>query len=341
MPTRRNFLGSLPCAAILVADLKRAHAGMLGWQGWLDRYVQDGRVIDWQQDKITHSEGQGYGLLLAQAHGDRSSFDAIEDWTMRHLAVRKDNLMAWAWRPQTGGVGDDLQTATDGDLFRAWALLRASRDSGWSGYADTAIAIAQDIAELCLVPDPRAPNEYLLGPASDSRRSLNRVLVNPSYFMSRALRELGDAAGDTRLIRAADHGETVLTELAGTGLLPNWIDITATGFEKPAEHELLWGYDALRIPLYLSWSGRRDHAAVSQGLDLLTRSTVVDHLATQVADSGHILTQSSHQGYHAIVALAACQLQSFSNSFTREASYYPDTLMLLASVAVRESGCLI
>ena len=339
MLTRRKILTSLPLAAVFAMDWRQVRALEPVWHSWRNTYLQNGRVIDPQQSRITHSEGQGYGLLLAQAFGDRSSFKEIEDWTETNLALRDDNLMAWAYRPHVSGASLDRQTATDGDLFRAWALLRAERDSGWAGYGEKAIAIARDIATYCLVTDPRAPLEYLLAPGAESRRGPDRVLHNPSYIMPRALRELGVAAADPRLIRAADHGETVLSELAATGLLPNWIDVTVSGFVDPREHEVIWGYDALRIPLYLTWSGRRDHAAVALGLSLLTENTEEAHLAVEVTVSGDVRTQSNLPGYFAIVDVAACRKLHSSERIGQPPFYYPDTLALLSDVATRESGC--
>ena len=339
MLTRRNILTGLPLAAVFVMDCRQARAFEHVWHSWRDAYLREGRVIDPQQGQISHSEGQGYGLLLAQAFGDRSSFEAIEDWTEANLALRSDNLMAWAYRPHVTGARLDLQTATDGDLFRAWALLRAERDSGWAGYAEKAIDIARDIAAHCLVADPRAPQEYLLAPGAESRRALDRVLINPSYIMPRAMRELGIAAVDPRLIRAADHGETVLSELAATGLLPNWIDVTVSGFADPREHEVLWGYDALRIPLYLTWSGHHDHAAVALGLSLLSENTDDAHIAVEVTVSGDVRTKSNLPGYFAIVDVAACRKPPSSDRFGQSSFYYPDTLALLSHVANRESGC--
>ncbi len=75
-------------------------------------------VIDDGNDGISHSEGQAYGLLLAQALGDRDAFRRIEGWTQSKLAIRPDGLMAWKW--QADGVAD-LRNATDGDILRAWA----------------------------------------------------------------------------------------------------------------------------------------------------------------------------------------------------------------------------
>jgi endoglucanase len=51
-----------------------AHAVLADFRSWASSYMRQGRVIDWQQNAISHSEGQGWGLLLAQAAGDRKAF---------------------------------------------------------------------------------------------------------------------------------------------------------------------------------------------------------------------------------------------------------------------------
>ncbi|MBS0126532.1 glycosyl hydrolase family 8 [Thetidibacter halocola] len=305
------------------------------WDAWKSRFLgDDGRVVDDGGMGISHSEGQGYGLLLAQAFGDRNAFEAIEAWTTRHLLIRQETLMAWRWELERGVT--DWRTATDGDLFRAWALLRASRDSGWD--AASAEPIARDIAALCVAPDPRAPGEPLLLPGAESRRDGLRVTVNPSYIMGRALRELGEAAQSPILVRAADHGETVLGELAAAGFVPDWIDVTTSGFAAPADHDLRAGYDALRVPLYLVWSGRRDHPAVARGVEALMPSDDATGIAV-TRDAGGIVTEHSDlPGYRALLSLAACADVSVAPQEMNSQPYYPATLHLLALIAKREGA---
>lgn len=313
-----------------------ARAAVPDFRTWAAAYLRNGQIIDWQQGAISHSEGQGWGLLLAQAAGDRHAFEQIETWTVTHLAVRQDRLMAWSRRQKDGGI--DWHNATDGDLFRAWALLRAARDSGWSGHGETAVAIARDLADLCLAPDPRAATELLLVPGAEARRGDDRVLVNPSYIMPRALRELGLAANEPRLIRAADHGETLLAELAAAGRLWNWVDVTISGFEEPLEHRAGWGYDALRIPLYLSWSDRRGHPAVAAGLRLLQQDTAPGQVVVQRTADGSPEAGSDHPGFLVLDSAARCE--PLPNWPVDKRSYYPDTLLMLANTALREGGCM-
>ncbi|WP_177190349.1 glycosyl hydrolase family 8 [Tranquillimonas rosea] len=309
------------------------------WTAWKSRFLRDdGRVVDPEQEDASHSEGQGYGLLLAQARGDSDAFDRIERWTRANLLVRRDALMAWRWTPGAGVQGADWHNATDGDLFRAWALLRAARDSGWDVDAEVYLAIARDISASCLWPDPRAAAELLLRPSAEARAGSARVLLNPSYIMPRALRELGMANNDARLIRAADHGETCLAELAHTGRMPDWIDVTERGYVSPQEHDLRSAYDALRIPLYLIWSGRRSHPAVA-----LARERLISAHKGQVVVArnllGDIVATSDLPGYIAVKNLIACHLVDASTAGSPvRGPYYPASLYLLVQVADAESS---
>ncbi|MCA0995525.1 glycosyl hydrolase family 8 [Alloyangia pacifica] len=337
---RRNFLAGLTALTCSAAPAATAESSSEQcWRLWRARFMQpDGRVIDDLQGGTSHSEGQGYGLLLAQAHGDERSFRNMEEWTAHNLAIRDDRLMAWQWIPRRRDNIEDWHNATDGDLFRAWALLRAARDSGWHEYYDTAMAIARDIARLCLAPDPRAPQELILRPGAEARMAPNRVLFNPSYIMPRALRELGEAAGEPKLIRAADHGERLLAELAREPVLPDWIDVTEAGFDAPQEHELRSSYDAIRIPLYLTWSGRTAHPAVASALAGFDAAGPGGKVAVALGPAGKVRAVSDSAGYRAIAALARCAPLPPATRQDSAQSYYPATLQLLANVAVRERG---
>jgi endoglucanase len=52
---------------------------LLLWESYRQAFIRDGRVIDVDNGGITHSEAQGYGMLLAEAAGDRPTFDRLLD----------------------------------------------------------------------------------------------------------------------------------------------------------------------------------------------------------------------------------------------------------------------
>ena len=65
------------------------------WQAYKSAFVSPGgRVVDNANGDISHSEGQGYAMLLAVAADDRSAFDEIWGWTRAQLMLREDGLAA-------------------------------------------------------------------------------------------------------------------------------------------------------------------------------------------------------------------------------------------------------
>nr|WP_088626176.1 glycosyl hydrolase family 8 [Oceanicola sp. 22II-s10i] len=333
---RRPFIGAL-ASLPLAAYGARGGDGRSAWIQWRDKFVaQDGRVVDNGQNGISHSEGQAYGLLLAQAFGDRPTFERIEAWTRRTLANRQDALMSWAWDPSQAQHILDWHNATDGDLFRAWALLRASRVTGWSIDLSVTEAICRDVVTLCLAPDPRTPDALLLLPGAEARHDEAGVLVNPSYYHPRALRELGTAFGMPELSQAAAHGERLLHELASIGPVPDWIEVTTEGFAPPRDHLLRSSYDALRVPLYLAWSGLGDHAAVVEMRAAMRRATLPGHVAVAFDKDGTPLSESNEPGFRAIVTLASGGIPDIEGQDIANQPYYSATLHLLCAIARNE-----
>jgi endo-1,4-beta-D-glucanase Y len=126
--------------------------GSDAWQSYRRRFVSDaGRVVDTGNNAMSHSEGQGYGLLLAVAAADRPTFDRILNWTILNLFIRYDNLPAWRWN---WGLRTSHETndAGDGDILIAWALAEAADFWNDPSYLSTARAITKDIVRNLIMP---------------------------------------------------------------------------------------------------------------------------------------------------------------------------------------------
>src|SRR4051812_32573749 len=122
--TRGDFLlrlavGGLAAPLLSHAAAEGAPAEPLLWPIFKSRFVlPSGRVVDTGNEGVSHSEGQGYGMLFAEANNDRACFEQLWRWTKRNLQVRPDRLLSWRWRPVgTSGVADDPNNASDGDLL--------------------------------------------------------------------------------------------------------------------------------------------------------------------------------------------------------------------------------
>ena len=88
-----------------------------GWRGYRSHFITpEGRVLDNANRGISHSEGQGYAMLLATRQDDRATFQRLWQWTQT-LAVREDGLYAWAWNPNTDPKIQDVDDASDGNLL--------------------------------------------------------------------------------------------------------------------------------------------------------------------------------------------------------------------------------
>lgn len=314
------------------------------WDSWKAAFLKtDGRVVDTLQREASHSEGQGYGMVLASFFDDASAFARMYEWTERHLAVRPDPLLAWRWLPGQANPVPDRNNASDGDLFYAWALARGAANFGTRSYLTRAQQIAQALAESCVIAMPGNDERSLLLPAIHGFRHDSHVTINPSYYMPLAMRELAVATGVSRLALAAQHGEALLSELAAEGLVPDWVDISADGMRPSDNLSANAGYEALRVPLFMIWSRQPQHSAVRRMAALYERTVKPGVAVPTVIEpfSGVVLESSPDLGYQALAGLTMCSGRNMLGAamppFTPDQPYYPATLQLFAVVAAHET----
>lgn len=325
------------------ASIPADHPLQEAWAAWRGSYVApDGRVIDGFQQGASHSEGQGYGMILALSFDDAETFARLYDWTEANLAVRPDALLAWRWLPDALPHVADRNNASDGDLFYGWALARAARLFGVPDYATRARAIAADLVATCVARMPDGSAEVML-PAAAGFLTETGFIMNPSYWMPRAMRDLAAATDQPALARCADGAERLMAQMAANGLVPDWAEVTADGITlPPARFSADTGYESLRVPLFLVWSRAADHAAVRRFVEAHQAASTGDLRAPTVFErgTGRVTEFSTHAGYRAIPALAACAATPRAGSaippFDTAQPYYPATLHLMTLVAQLE-----
>ncbi len=225
-----------------------------------------GRVVDTGNNYVSHSEGQGYGMLFAAAFNDRATFELLWKWTRDQLQIREtDKLLAWRWVPTPyGGFVDDINNATDGDLLVAWALHCADRRWQVPDYRAASRAILNDVERHLVaeqpLPPPARPTRLALLPGRAGFVSPDGIIINLSYYVWPALADFAASdprpAGQSPWRQLIDDGLTLLS-LARFGprsLPANWIILDIGPAPRPAPgHPAVFGYDAVRIPLYLAW----------------------------------------------------------------------------------------
>lgn len=354
---RRQFLSGTAAAASLGLGLGRsgpafaqaaaetAHPLWPLWEAWRQAHLEfSGRVIDRPQGNASHSEGQGYGMLLAAEMGDADAFRRMADWTDTNLAIRPDNLLAWRWQPDVPGRVADPNNASDGDLFYAWALLRGADRFDEPRWRDRARAIATDLGRKCIATRPDRPGAPILLPAEYGFVGEEGVTVNPSYMMPRALREVAFGTGVTQLDQAARSGLDLMGEIATVQLVPDWVQVTPMGVRRDPRFSFDMGYEALRVPLFLAWSGERRHPALRRAamalsdaeaaLPMSQNATVID------AGTGAVLETSVDPGYAAVAALSGCAMRGGEGAaipgFSPAQPYYPATLHMFTLLAQME-----
>ena len=252
----RRTLLSVMVAGVALPGCARAQPASGGWPDFAARFLApDGRIIDTGNGNISHSEGQGYGLLFAEAAGDRVAFDRIWNWTRLTLARSDVSLFAWRYDPAAAQPLSDPNNATDGDTLIAWALLRAAARWGGTDYAEQSGRIRAAVLTRLVRP---FGGRTLLLPGLEGFTTPDHVTINPSYYVWPALDAFAatDAGGWRTLL--AD-GERLMTDIRfGSFRLPtDWVDVAANGILSPAAgRPPRFGFDAIRVPLYLAWSGR-------------------------------------------------------------------------------------
>lgn len=231
------------------------------WTRYRARFIAaEGRVVDTGNGNVSHSEGQGYGMLLAVGHDDRLTFDRLWHWTHQTLRMRKDLLFAWRWRPGKGV--DDLNNATDGDVGIAWALLRAADRWHVPEYRASAVELANQVLGGTF-RNPRGFG-YLL-PGVEGFEHADGAVVNPSYWMFPAFDALGKATGRWEWDYLSLSGVSMLRN-AGFGaahLPPDWLRLSEPPVYAPG-HPPRFGYDAVRVPLWALWGNRPEAIAAIQ-----------------------------------------------------------------------------
>lgn len=267
---------------------------------FLRSWVQDGRVIRRDQGGDTVSEGQAYGMLIADGVGDEKQFSAIWDWTKKNL-MRSDGLLAWQW---SKGAVRDSEPAADADLDTARALVLAGTRFSRPEFTQAGTELATRIADHLTV-----------------ETSLGRILLpgtwatppyayNPSYASPATFRLLQAATGDPRWSQLIDGSRAVTAQLlTSTALPPDWAQISADGVLHPMPgprgqgQSVRYGYDAARLPIrYAESCNPEDVALAARLAPTLNRD---NPLAVQLDLGGRAL--NNDQGAVAYAARAAAR----------------------------------
>lgn len=195
------------------------------WEQFKKEYVSaEGRIIDPSDArKITTSEGQSYGLFFALAANDRDGFRKLFEWTQNNLAEGdlRAHLPGWLWGKKSDDEWTvlDNNSASDSDLWIAWALLEAGRLWDTPQYTEVGKALLARIADEEVATVPGLGPMILPGRVGfvDDRG----WRFNPSYLPPQLATYFAAFGAPWPKIR--DGNLRLLLETAPKGFSPDWV----------------------------------------------------------------------------------------------------------------------
>jgi endoglucanase len=259
-----------------------------------DRFLRDyvsadGAVVRHDQGNDIVSEGQAYGMLVAEVAGKRALARTIWDWTKAHLPG-KHGLVAS--RADSNGQVQDANSAADADVLIAYALLRYGGTDASTLHAD-----GRRLADAVLGAESVTVGGRPVIVAGPWATSPPRV--DPSYWMPSVFRALAHYTGDQRWQQAADIALDLLAQVTSDGrqLPPDWaqldggrlVPIAAPSGGAPVQY----GLDAARLPLWLA-AGCTDHERrlAADWWRLLSAGDTANYLALSL--TGQPISQAEH-----------------------------------------------
>ncbi|WP_458096943.1 glycosyl hydrolase family 8 [Roseomonas sp. WA12] len=315
------------------------------WEAFKTRFLlPEGRVVDTGNGGQSHSEGQGWGLALAEHNDDRPAFDRMLTWTRRNLRRESDCLHSWRWRPGQQPAVADSNNATDGDLFIASALLKGGRRWSDPGLTEEGTAVARDVLRLLV---RRAGGNLVLLPGAHGFEHRTHVVLNPSYYAYPAIAVVAEAVPDPAWLRVASDGLRILrtARFGRWGLSPDWLAVSRSdGVVSPAQGwPARFSYDAIRVPLWLAWAGLGDEMAVAAPLSFWSDSSHRQVPAWADLSTDNVAPYAAGQGVIEIGRFAALQRGALWNRGLSESpiggrDYYDTALSLLARMGASERG---
>ena len=322
--------------------LPNSYRGKQAWDAFKEQYISsDGRVIDDANGGISHSEGQGYGMLLAVKYRDLATFSVLWSWTRTNLQVREDGLFAWKWDPSAGpNPIQDQNNATDGDLLIAWALQRGAELWKNDRHMEEAMKIVRTVRRTMIVDSPYGS---LLLPGGSGFQKPDGVVVNLSYWIFPAFLDIKRIDPSYVWDNLYLSGKRLMADarFGKWNLPPDWLFVPNSGPPQlPDEFTPVYGYNAVRIPLYLKWSGDDDNSLYAPFIDWATHTSNIDQLPDLVnlktnQPGEYTIIPGMMAVYHFIAPKEVPAPSSPTGGYT---SYYSACLRLLTKLASEEAG---
>ncbi len=220
---------------------------------FLQTYVApDGAVVRYDQGGDVVSEGQAYGMLIAELAGRPAVALQIWSWTKSHLLL-PDGLLAY--HANADGSLLSHESATDADTLAAYALLRYQGAYAPALHA-AGLAMAAAVLQREAVTGPLGAPLPTAGPWANGPPTT----LDPSYWMPGVYLALARYTGNQSWAGSAAQAISLISELSQNGsLLPtDWAELQGSSIVAIASPgggaPVQYGLDAARIPVFLTAS---------------------------------------------------------------------------------------
>lgn len=314
----------------------RAQGNSTGnWGEYKKRFLlPEGRICDTGNKNVSHSEGQGYGLLCAQHCNDRETFDLILKWTDQWLRRPNDALHSWRYVPDATDHVSQKLCATDGELLMALALARAAVRWNDAHLHDRSAAIYADVLKQLVT---QVGGRKILRPADIGFETSSTHTINLSYYIFPAL-VAGSQVCPSPIWDALIRDGAELMQLARFGmwkLPPDWLQIN-NGFQDmiPAPGwPPRFSFDAIRIPLHSWWGNIWDEETASIYRRFWNAWPEHNIPAWIDLETGERDNGATPGGYMAVATCTGLEGVGTLPDITSYDDYYSASLKMLAHVA--------
>lgn len=241
------------------------------WDAFAKNHIQkDGRIIDFDAQAITTSEGQSYALFFSLVANDRANFDQILKWTINNLAKGdfKKNLPGWKWgKAFSGGkwLVLDENSASDADLWIAYSLFQAADHWGDDRYHQLANQLLANIEKDEVVDLPGLGKMLMPGKVGFHVNE-KTWRINPSYLPIQLLRNFSIKNPQGPWLEIAENTEKMLAASTVRGIVPDWVAYKSNvGFVDDVTTGHVSSFDAIRVYLWWAMLNKNDPLFVKIG----------------------------------------------------------------------------
>ena len=168
--------------------------------------------------------------------------------------------------------------------------------------------------------------------------------VNPSYYIYPALKDFAGILPSPEWRRLRLDGLRLLADgrFGRWGLTPDWLDIGGDGAVSPAaKFPARFGFEAIRIPLYLIWGREANGERLASYLDFWNEFGGKPIPAWTDLTDNSVAPYAGSTGFQAIIQLVRGYGQPDPPALPtigHNDDYYSASLTLLAAVAQRDTA---